>query len=204
MVAVITGDIIGSELIPAKEWKVLLKRYFNKIGRSPVTWEIYRGDTFQLLIRKPEQALQKAILLKSIVRQINGLDVRLSIGLGEISYKAKKITESQGSAFTHSGRKFDTLKSQGVNLVITSDDEEMDNMMNLILRLALTIMDNWSPVAAEIVQYFLERPDKNQSEVAAALQINQSAVSQRRKRAQYDLLSEVIDFFETYIKPEKP
>src|SRR5690606_25946875 len=116
MVAVITGDIIGSELVSARYWKPLLKRIFNKTGRTPVTWEIYRGDAFQLLIRRPEQALRKAILIKSALRQINGLDIRLSIGLGEISHSAKKVSESQGSAFTRSGRTFDSLKDQGINL----------------------------------------------------------------------------------------
>jgi len=203
MVAVITGDIIGSELVPAKYWKPLLKRLFNKTGRTPVTWEIYRGDAFQLLIRRPEQALRKAILIKSALRQINGLDIRLSIGLGDISHNAKKVSESQGSAFTRSGRTFDSLKDQGINLAITSGNEEQDYTMNLLIRLALTIMDNWSPVAAETVQCLLENPDKNQNDIAAHLQINQSAVSQRRKRSQYDLISEIIHFYETLIQPEK-
>lgn len=63
-------------------------------------------------------------------------------------------------------------------------------------RFASLIMDNWSVVVAATVQLFLERPEWNQQQLAEHLKINQSAVSQSRKRAQLDLLMD----FNTYYK----
>ena len=71
------------------------------------------------------------------------MDVRMSIGLGEMTYKAKKISESNGPAFLRSGEVFETLKKQKINLAINSGNAAFDNEINLMLQLCLTFMDNW-------------------------------------------------------------
>ena len=63
MIAIITGDIINSEKHPSFEWMEMLKKFFNEFGPSPMNWEIYRGDEFQLKVNR-ENALLTAIKLK--------------------------------------------------------------------------------------------------------------------------------------------
>src|SRR5690606_23044221 len=99
MIAIITGDIINSRKADAALWMKVLKGSLNTFGRSPKVWEIYRGDSFQLAIQDPEKVLQALIILKSALKSIKGLDVRMAAGIGTISFSAAKITESQGSAF---------------------------------------------------------------------------------------------------------
>ncbi|MBO9618594.1 MAG: hypothetical protein J7539_06100 [Niabella sp.] len=195
MIAVITGDIIGSATTPSGNWMPLLKTFLSRQGTTPRDWEIYRGDAFQLKL-KPEEALYKSIELKSIIKQQPELDVRISIGIGDSNYTTEKITESNGTAFIRSGRKFDALKEEKTTLAFATGDAHTDTTLNLIARFASLIMDNWSAVAAATVQLFLERPEWNQQQLAEHLKINQSAVSQSRKRAQLDLLLE----FNTYYK----
>ena len=48
MTSILTGDIINSRNVPSTEWLPLIKAAFNTIGKSPKTWEIYRGDSFQI------------------------------------------------------------------------------------------------------------------------------------------------------------
>ncbi len=199
MIAIITGDIIRSETTDPQEWMPVLKHFLKQQGSTPADWEIYRGDAFQLKLQ-PEEALFQCLLLKSIIKQKPGLDVRLSIGIGTIDYKAGKITESNGTAFVRSGRQFDRLKEDKTNLAFATGAAHTDTTLNLMARFASLITDNWSVAAAEIVQLSMEKPELNQQQIADRLKINQSAVSQSRKRAQFDLLMDFNTYYKNLIK----
>jgi len=56
MIAVLTGDLINSRDIAAVHWMPLLKGALAEYGSEPNTWEICRGDSFQL-----ETKAQKAL-----------------------------------------------------------------------------------------------------------------------------------------------
>jgi hypothetical protein len=57
MTSVITGDIINSRSRSSSEWIDDLKNVLRRVGESPKYWEIYRGDSFQLEIENPKEAL---------------------------------------------------------------------------------------------------------------------------------------------------
>ena len=59
------------------------------------------------MIRKPENALHYAIRIKASLKSNENIDVRMAIGIGDITYNAHKVTESNGSAFVFSGEKFE-------------------------------------------------------------------------------------------------
>ena len=198
MIAIITGDIINSEDHPSSQWIHLLKEYFNQFGASPMNWEIYRGDEFQLKVTE-KNALFSAIRIKSMLKAIKGLDVRMGIGIGLETYVGAGVTESNGPAYQRSGRNFESLKESKVNLSITTGIEEKDRTLNLILRLALDFMDDWSVVSAEIVTLVLDHPTYSQKVIAQKLGIKQSAVSQRLKRARLDLVLDVLSYYEEII-----
>jgi len=202
MLAVITGDIVNSSKVDPKIWLPVLKNVLNKIGSSPSEWEIYRGDSFQLLIRNPELALSHAIQIKASIKTIKSLDVRMAIGIGEINHSSRNITQSNGSAFIHSGEKFEGLKKEKLNLAIKSDWDDFDLDINLFLKLALLTMDHWTENAAEMVKTILENPDKAQSELGTIIGIKQNAVSSRLKRAAFDEIAEMTQLYQTKIKKQ--
>ena len=199
MIGIITGDIVNSRKLSSKIWIDGLKNLLNTFGENPVEWDIYRGDEFQLEIKNPEEALLIALQIKSYFKTLK-LDVRMSIGFGDISYKANKISESNGTAFIRSGELFETLKKQKNNLAINSGNEIFDTEINLMLRLSLTFMNNWLVQSAEFVLTAIENPSLSQEELGVKLGINQAAVSRRRKRAQFDLMMEMEYYFRNKIK----
>ncbi len=199
MNAILTADIINSRKLSSKKWMADLKAFLNTFGKSPNDWEIYRGDEFQLEIRNPEDALLVAYQLKAFFKCIN-LDIRISIGFGERTYKARKITESNGSAFIRSGETFDTLKKKKLNLAINSGDAFFDEELNLMLKLSLSFMDNWLQQSAEFVLVAIQNPTLSQEEIGTLLGINQAAVSRRQKRANYELIKELDLYFRKKIK----
>lgn len=190
MNCIITGDVKGSRRAKSQNWLDGLKQLFQQFGKTPKDWEIYRGDEFQLEVKNCEEALLIAFQIKAYLRSIK-LDVRMSIGFGEKTYKAKKISESNGTAFVNSGVGFENLKKNKTTLSIHSSNKTFDKEMNLILRLGLSFMDNWLAQSAEFVLITIQNPTLSQEEIGTKLGINQAAVSRRRKRANFDLLLEI-------------
>lgn len=199
MTSVITGDIIGSRQQKSKDWVEDLKKILTPFGETPRQWEVYRGDEFQIEIKNPEEALLAAVLIKSHLRAVK-LDARMSIGFGDKTHDAEKISESNGEAFIHSGELFETLKKQKVTLAIRTGNTDIDEKMNLMIQLALTFMDSWLVQSAEFVAVAIENPTLSQEELGQKLGINQAAVSRRQKRAQFDLVMNLDRYFRTQIK----
>ncbi|MNE64265.1 hypothetical protein D3C80_1596710 [compost metagenome] len=160
---------------------------------------MYRGDEFQIEISNPEDVLLAAILIKAHLRTIKS-DARMSIGFGNKTHNAERISESNGSAFINSGELFETLKKQKVTLAMRTRDIDLDEKLNLMLQLALTFMDSWLVQSAEFVAVAIENPTLSQEELGQKLGINQAAVSRRQKRAQFDLLMNLDRYFRKQIK----
>lgn len=199
MVAIITGDIINSQNHTSSEWLGILKNYFSQLGESPMDWEIYRGDEFQLKV-PCEEALRIAIHVKALIKSVKNLDVRMGIGLGEETFAGTGVSESNGPAYQRSGKIFDSLREDKLNLTVATGNEHHDGTLNLMLKLALNFMDDWSSVSAEIVALALENPEASQQEIAEKLNIRQSAVSQRQKRARLDLVYDLLNYYAQNIK----
>lgn len=199
MVSIITGDIVNSRKLSSELWIDGFKALLNKFGKTPIDWEIYRGDEFQLEIKQAEQSLFVALQLKAYFKKLK-LDVRMSIGIGDKTYSGQKISESNGTAFLRSGEVFQSLKKQKVNLAVNSGNMDLDKDLNLKLRLASTFMDSWLPQSAELVLTAMQNPNLSQEGLGQMLGINQAAVSRRRKRAQYELVLETENDFRQKIK----
>ncbi|GAA3733717.1 hypothetical protein GCM10022422_15640 [Flavobacterium ginsengisoli] len=199
MTSVITGDIIGSRQQKSEHWVEDLKKILAPFGHTPSQWEIYRGDEFQVEVTNLEDALLTAVLIKAHLRSIKS-DARMSIGFGDKTHQAERISESNGSAFIHSGELFETLKKQKVTLALRTGNSDFDEKLNLMLQLALTFMDSWLVQSAEFVAVAIENPTLSQEELGQKLGINQAAVSRRQKRAQFDLVINLDRYFRKQIK----
>jgi hypothetical protein len=210
MIAVITGDIVASrKLVDQEKWLSPLKHLFSTWGESPKDWKLDRGDFFQVEITDSEEVLQKALEIKALIKKvaplderkkISTIDIRLAIGIGEKTYSGESISESNGSAFIHSGEKFDLLKKENITLGIKSPWKSFDEEMNLYLKLAGTFMDKWSVSSAELVQIILNNPNITQEEIGKQLGIKQNSVSGRWNRANVNEMLEVEKMFKKKIK----
>ena len=200
MKAVITGDIIGSTKSSPENWLPVLKEALKTWGKEPAAWELYRGDSFQLRVSNPMQAIEAAVYIKAAIKTVSGLDVRVGIGLGEIAYTAKKITESNGTAFIHSGEVFEQLSKMNQEMAIKSPWHQFDMEMNLMLKLALIPMNQWTVSAAIAVWEVLKKPDLTQKELGAKLGITQHAVSARLSRAHMEVIQEWMAYYPVKLK----
>lgn len=211
MIAIITGDLIGSRYVSAQDrWLKPLKKLLRQRGPSPGTWDIYRGDSFQVQIDDPADALLAVLQIKALIRSIPPqeterrnpvLDVRMAIGIGEKTFAARQLIESNGPAFVRSGERYERLRKDKVNLAMSSPWPDLDEQMNLCFRLAGIALDNWTLNSAElalaVLQQLGEAEQLTQQQLGQRLGIEQNTVSDRYRRAH---LSEVLDMEELYRK----
>jgi hypothetical protein len=205
--AVITGDIISSSGFTAQERKLVfeqLKQIIAELsGLYGVHYSIYRGDSLQGQLDSPGQALRHALMIKSALKSIKfeekqrtpRVDMRISIGVGEIQFIGDTVNESDGEAYQYSGRSLDMLKRKGGTITLTSSDEEKDRHWKVILALLDEIMEKWTVSSAELIYLFLK--DDNEMTISKELGISQPAVNRRKKHAGWDAIKEMLHLYET-------
>lgn len=196
MVGVLTGDIINSRESDTPKWLQKLKAVLTTYGNTPTQWELFRGDSFQL-VTMPQDALKAALHIKAVMKQNKKLDVRIAIGLGAETHRAQRITESNGPAYVNSGEAFEALGKQ--TLAINSNDDHNDQKLNLMLSLALLTANTWSSTVAEVITATIEHPKKTQKELATLLGKSQSSISEALKRGGYDEIMNLNNYYQNLI-----
>lgn len=202
--AVITGDIVKSRKFGSNREKALkalketldsLRNYKNKsIGGIS---DIFRGDSFQIVISEPKHALETAIYLKAelISKTIKekSIDVRIGIGIGKIeAFNKENIPESDGEAFRLSGNALDNI-SKYRRFSIKSGIDELNKQLEFISSSIDSITRRWSPQQAEAILLWLK--GFTQTSISKKLGISQPAVNQRLQLGGHFTLSESFDLF---------
>ena len=196
MTSVITGDIINSRKIgKAALWLKPLKELLGEMGKSPKTWEIYRGDSFQIEIARPEEALLSALRIKAGLRSVKKLDVRMGIGIGDKTHDAPRVSESNGTAFIHSGEAFEQVSRSKQRLLIKTPWTALDSELNLLLRLASIALDKWSSSTAQLIAASIVNRNLSQKELGEKIGRTQSTISEGQKRAHYEEILELENFY---------
>lgn len=170
---VITGDIVGSTNIKT-EYRATLLNCLNTMKEelqcvSPFTMELFRGDSFQLLVEDPTAALKVAILLRAgLIHHTpdkeNGMwDARISLGIGQVEFMADSIVTSDGEAFQYSGRLLDTMNK--TRLAIKTPWHDVDEELDVSTAFADDIIKRWSGKQAGMM-YLSLKSDSPKKKVA--------------------------------------
>lgn len=204
MIGVITGDIIESRKSKApKVWLTTLTESLSRVSTNDKNWELYRGDSFQIEFENPQDAFLNAVYIKSCIKTIKNMDVRLAIGIGHKTYHGSNVSESNGEVFQFSGETLEALKKEKLSLKIKTSNTVLDAELNLYFKLALISMDHWTANSAEIVKVSIENPELQQKELGNLIGINQNAVSYRLKRANFNEIMELDRMFRNKIETLK-
>jgi predicted XRE-type DNA-binding protein len=196
--AVITGDIINFTKLNNKERQglidatdKLLKSWVDKPGDA----EIFRGDSFQLVMDNIGDAVKKSFQLICWFKKKSGTNIKLSsrvsVGIGEIAYRGKSVLDSDGDAFHQSGRYFDKMNA-GELLTIKTMNEETNKQLAIILSFINLFINQWNIKQAEVI--YLACEGYTQTQMAEALNIKQGAVSNRLKVSKWKEVEKGMDY----------
>lgn len=227
--AVINGDMIGStRLNKARREFYLgqLKTLFDILKKEKAfgvirSFQVYRGDSFQGALVKPEKSLQVMLMIRSYMRMLTArygakakksiavnrssfntlTDLRLAVGIGSVSKLNIKLMESDGEAFHRSGKLIDSMKKSGVNMAIETPWPDKNEELEVFFGLLDAIISRWSPQQAEVVYHRLQ--GLNQTQIAEQLKTSVSAINQRLKTANWSSVGKLLVLFESRIKKQK-
>lgn len=204
---VLTGDLVGSSKLSPTELrdaiKVLRKgaAEFDTAFPNSV-WgdlDVFSGDGWQLLLRRSDLSLRAAIFLRCKVKGVEGLklDSRVALAWGQIDEETvnpKRVSEASGKAFTASGRALSGMpKRRRFDLGVTDSGFEM-NFLGVSMGLLDELAGHWTTRQAQVLALTLL--NKNQEDVATALDKVQSTIAQALQTAGWSGIDGFLNKFE--------
>lgn len=205
MGAVITGDIVKSTGIDLKDRKILFTSILSLLEdlkkEYGLKYEFYRGDSFQIYSNQIEKILKIAILIRlrfmSLTPDTSSdfWDVRLSIGIGEISYNDESLKLSDGEAFHLSGRAFDKMKTS--RLEIHTSCEEINEELNLSTSLVdQLILVKLNKMQALSLFYFFKNEELTQKMIAQTIMdVSPQKINSYLNNANFKLIEQYMSRF---------
>jgi hypothetical protein len=198
--SVITGDIIKSSKLSLENYKLLIKvmknssKDLSNVFPDALKYEpeLFRGDSWQLLIKKPELALSIAMFYRAYLKakmQLSSIDARMAISIGTVD-----LIESSfgvGNAYKISGKALDKKGKRKIRFV--SDVIPNSDFIDLIIQNTDFISSKWTSNQCNIVLLALQNLD--QKSIASKLHITQSAVSQQIDASGWTIIDQSIRLF---------
>lgn len=206
--AVLTGDLVdSSKLSPEQRQRMLeiLKEAFATVDDllEPAGFEIYRGDSFQGVLRDPSNALEASLVIRSTLRMEQpddapvNWDARTAIGIGTLENLPERVSEGNGEAYRRSGPLLDDMKGDR-RLRLATPWEEVDEEFNTQAALLDAVIAKWSPGQAEVVCALLG--GSSRKEIGRNLGISQAAVHYRVKGAGWTAVERFLKRYRSVIK----
>jgi len=206
--AALTGDIIDSTKLSNSEihttWETIkvVVEDFSIIHADTFEGgvDFYRGDSWQLLLRKPKYALRLALLIRARIRAEVNIDTRISIGMGLVNeINENRISMSQGEAFVLSGHSLDDISGYfAFTGELPKRAGDLRKWFPVMLFLCSEIVESWTRRQAEIVSKALLLDKPTHSLIAKSLipVVKKQTVSDSLRGANWRVLQETIAVFE--------
>lgn len=209
--AVITGDIKNFTKLPSDRRSRLVaetEELMKTMVKDTQDAQVFRGDSYQLIIDDISQVLKRCIQLicwfrmnsdrfdvgrRAVTDPRVALGTRLSIGIGAIAYTGKNVLDSDGEAFHLSGRKFDQLNKDDI-IKLTTTDEKSNEVFDMLLLFINSIIRSWTRTQAETIFLLLEEEDITQEQIAKKLNMTQPAIAFSLRAAKWKEVEKGINY----------
>lgn len=200
-VAVITADMVNSTRFSEEQTNHWLKELIEKlVETNPEKWlltpEVYRGDSFQAVLKNPEEVLGVAILSRALMKSYAPqADIRIAIGIGTADLITDRPGTSDGEAFRLSGRLADHIRQQKARIAIALPQNS--ETLSATLDLLETVIEGWTVAQSEVIAALLQQ--KTVTQIAEMFSISQPAVSQRVAAAKWWAIESCLNAFPKYL-----
>jgi hypothetical protein len=204
--AVVTGDIVNFSKLPGdqrkrldlimKEGSKAIKKTFK--GSVPMEVDVFRGDSWQLLVTDLSLSLEVGLFLRAHLRASMGtgnFDTRLAIGIGTVDYiPDDRVSKGDGEAFRNSGEALERMK-KGSAMNFRYPGWEHEESINVMLQLIDVLAKNWSDRQALAITGALR--GLTQEEIGRLWKppIKQQSVNGHLQRAGWFAIEKAIEFY---------
>lgn len=205
--AIITGDIVDStKMTVAERGRMLMMLQSLPQLLAPITdirLEIFRGDSFQIIIKDTKKSLKTAIAIRAHIRSYKFAennrqwDARLAIGIGTLDYEHDSLATSDGEAYRASGRGLDSIGK--ARLSIATPWSEANKELKVSTAFADDVVTGWSQSQSRIIFQSL-LSNSTHAEIGKTLGISRQMVDKAVKTGKEDLIELYITRFEEIIE----
>lgn len=198
--AVLTGDIVNSTRLSSSKTGRLTRQITALFSKHKM--EFYRGDSFQAYVKSPAEALRLALLCRTSAINISKdgkiiSDVRISIGIGNITGPVRTLKTAQGEAFVLSGRKLDELLKTEQRLAISCSDALANAGLQVIADYINSIFELMTAKQSEVIFELLH--GQQQQAVAKKLKKTKSSIHQRVTAGRWPEIEKLLQQYENII-----
>jgi hypothetical protein len=212
IVAVLTGDIVGSSKLGANKLDNLVESLGTAAERL-ADWPgnagshgfaRSRGDTWQLVLTAPELALRACLFLRAAIKSVDRhFDTRIGVGIGGVDYfDPNDVGASDGEAFRLSGMRLDDRTGHARFRIGVEGMDQSEELFSALFALCDRISQEWTAAQAE-VSYFLFEPqnaDLSQEQIGDLLSpaVTQQQVGKAFLQAGGPALQKAVHAFEAW------
>ena len=197
VIAVITGDIVGSSKLSGSDFSQVvssLERLLRTLrARYGAEFDIFRGDSFQVVSPLPSAATLATLIDLSLRSGDPAVTVRQCIGIGTGETGGQAVKTATGEAYSLSGHGLDSLKGRGLSIV--SGNHNFNQHIGLLTRFYDSHLDRLTSTQAQVVLAYLMTDNKSHEHLARVLDKKRSNVTRILNTSQYHLISDYLDDF---------
>lgn len=161
--AVITGDIVNSTKVDVQYRYDLLETLNHTLDEcrklTNLRSEIFRGDSFQVILDNPSKAALIALIIRSGLKSLTPdeikttWDARISIGIGSVNFDSGNVVTSDGEAFRLSGRNLDIMGKR--RLIVNTCWEYVNEELKVSTAFLDNLVTHWNKSRAGIMYFSL-------------------------------------------------
>jgi hypothetical protein len=204
--AVITGDIVGFSKLPEeqrqrldrimKEGSKAVRRAFK--GSIPLEVDLFRGDSWQMLVSNVAAALQIGLFLRAHLRAAMGtgkFDTRMAIGVGTVDFVPDdRVSKGDGQAYRHSGKALERM-TKASNMCFRFPGREIEESIDVLVHLIDVLARNWSDKQALAITGVLQGSKQEKIGSLWKPPITQQSVNRHLQRAGWFAIEKAVGFF---------
>ncbi len=213
--AVITGDVIDSSDLEAAERKQL-PATIESVSETLIEWlggdqvwpvAIFGGDSWQLLLATPADALRAALFMRaSLLASPLEIDTRLAIAVGGIDFVPEAgVEQADGEALRRSGRLLSELSSRSVSMGFECPDQALSRHWDLVVCLIdALVRTDWTPNRARAVTGALRGLTGVQIGELWPAPISKQTVSRHLSEAAWEALERALSEYKAALQTSAP
>lgn len=215
--ATISADIVSSTALSVEELTLLqseIRQFLEGLSEKSQSkdWgRLFKGDSVEIFLFDPHEALRTALLLKTLVKKTSiaknksikrelfrRYGIRLALGIGEMRTSDKVLDILDGEAIYYSGRLLEkAVEEKQINkrtMFFACKDPVLTEQMDVILGLLDALLKEATPRQSEILYYKIL--GMNESEIAEMLRIKQPVVNQHSNSLNWKSIEATLNYFE--------
>ena len=205
--AVITGDIVSFSKLPTEQRR-RLSGIMNKgseavrnafKGSVPLDADVFRGDSWQLLVSDAALSLRVGIFFRAYLRASMGtgkFDTRMAIAVGTVDFVPDdRISKGDGQAYRHSGNALEQM-TKASNMCFRFPGLDIEESLDILVHLMDVLAMNWSEKQALAITGALQGLKQEKIGSLWKPPITQQSVNRHLQRAGWFAIEKAVKFFE--------